>query len=206
MNPARVRKVGGLILAAGEGRRLGRIKPLVRHRGRYLLDHAVAMLADAGCAPILVVLGAHAEEIERAALSPPSSPSVSVVRNPAWATGLGSSFRAGLAAYADVTPPVDAVVIAQVDQPFLTPETVRRLLAAFHGGAPAAVPTYGGRPGTPVLLGRAHWAAAAATAIGDVGARPFLRSHPDLVTLVPCEDTGSPTDIDRPADLSALTD
>lgn len=205
MTDALAVRVGGLVLAAGEGRRLGRIKPLVRHRGRYLIEHAIALLADGGCAPIVVVLGAHADEIERATLSPPPA-ATSVVRNPDWASGLGSSFRAGLAACETITPPVDAVVIGQVDQPFLTTETVRRLVAAHTTGAAAAVPTYAGQPGTPVLLSRTHWPAAAATATGDVGARPFLRSHPDLVTYVACDDTGSPADIDRPEDLTGLAD
>jgi CTP:molybdopterin cytidylyltransferase MocA len=42
-------------------------------------------------------------------------------------------------------------------------------------------------------------------AAGDVGARPFLRAHPDLVTLVECADTGQPDDLDTPADLARLT-
>lgn len=197
--------VGGLVLAAGAGSRLGRVKPLVRHRGRFLLDHAITMLANAGCAPVLVVLGAYADEIERSALTPPPA-GVSVVRNPDWETGLGSSFRAGLTACANVDPPVDAVVIAQVDQPFLTAATVRRLLDAFAAGATAVVPTYAERPGTPVLLGRAHWAAAMASATGDAGARRFLRAHPEVVTYVRCDGTGSPADIDHPGDLAKLGD
>jgi nicotine blue oxidoreductase len=53
-----------------------------------------------------------------------------------------------------------------------------------------------------VLIGREHWPEVLAMATGDVGARPFLRAHPDLVTLVECGDVGRPDDIDSPEDLA----
>ena len=43
-----------------------------------------------------------------------------------------------------------------------------------------------------------------ALAVGDAGARPFLRAHPDLVTLVECGDTGQPDDLDTRSDLDRL--
>ena len=64
---------------------------------------------------------------------------------------------------------------------------------------------YAGKPRNPVLLARAHWPRAMELAVGDVGARPFLRAYPELVTLVECGDTGRPDDIDTPADLARIT-
>jgi nicotine blue oxidoreductase len=66
------------------------------------------------------------------------------------------------------------------------------------------VAAYDGRPRNPVLVGREHWAAVADMATGDMGARPFLRAHPELVTHVECGDTGSPLDIDTPEDLARV--
>ena len=97
-----------------------------------------------------------------------------------------------------------AAVIALVDQPLVGPESVRRLIAAFAAGARVAVAAYAGAPRNPVLLAREHWAEVAALAVGDAGARPFLRAHPDLVTLVECGDTGSPDDLDTRSDLDRL--
>jgi nicotine blue oxidoreductase len=81
---------------------------------------------------------------------------------------------------------------------------VARLIAAYRDGASVVVAAYDGRPRNPVLLAREHWPAAIALAAGDVGARPFLRAHPELVTLVECADTGRPDDVDTPEDLARI--
>ncbi len=125
-----------------------------------------------------------------------------MVHNPDWPTGMGSSLAVGLRAVPDGCP---AAVVALVDQPLIGAAAVRRLIAAHAAGAAVAVAAYQGRPRNPVLLAREHWPEVIALAAGDVGARPFLRAHPDLVTLVECADTGQPDDLDTPADLARLT-
>jgi nicotine blue oxidoreductase len=112
---------------------------------------------------------------------------------------MAASLRAGLAA-------VDgqACVVALVDQPGVTPAAVERLRAAHRDGARAAVATYAGRPRNPVLLDRSVWADVAASATGDEGARPWLRTRADLVVHVDCTDVGTPDDVDTPQDLAAL--
>ena len=81
---------------------------------------------------------------------------------------------------------------------------VRRLITAYQKGASVAVAAYHGQPRNPVLIAREHWPAVLALATGDTGARPFLRAYPELVTLVECGDTGSPDDVDTPADLARV--
>jgi CTP:molybdopterin cytidylyltransferase MocA len=115
---------------------------------------------------------------------------------------MGSSLAVGLGA---VPPTSGAAVIALVDQPLVGPEAVRRLIAAYCDGAAVAVAAYRGQARNPVLLAREHWAEVIERAVGDVGARPFLRAHPELVTLVESGDTGDPADADTPADLAAFT-
>ena len=95
-------------------------------------------------------------------------------------------------------------MIALADQPLVGPRAVQRLIDAFAEGAPVVVAAYDGRPRNPVLIGREHWTAVADLATGDMGARPFLRAHPELVTLVECADTGSPLDVDTPEDLARV--
>ncbi|TYK47898.1 nucleotidyltransferase family protein [Actinomadura decatromicini] len=181
----------GLLLAAGEGSRLGRPKATLELDGERLVDRGVRMLRDAGCSPVLVVTGAEPIEVIGAV----------VVPNADWRDGMGSSLRAGLAA---LPPGCPAVAIALVDQPLVTAEAVRRLLAARAAGASIAVASYGGAPRNPVVLAAEHFGPVAEAAVGDVGARGFLRAHPELVTAVPCDDVAAPDDIDTPEDLAAF--
>ncbi|MEV6304001.1 nucleotidyltransferase family protein [Actinoplanes sp. NPDC051861] len=177
--------VAGLVLAAGAGRRYGMPKALARHHGRLFVEHAADVLLEAGCDPVLVVLGAAADDVVAAAPDLPG-----VVVNPDWATGMASSLKAGLAALN-----ADAVVILLVDMPGVTAEAVRRIAAHAAPGA-LVMGGYGDRRGHPVLLGREHWAGVAASATGDRGARDYLRTHD--VTVVPVGDVADDTDIDHP--------
>jgi CTP:molybdopterin cytidylyltransferase MocA len=184
-------RVAGVLLAAGEGRRLGNPKALVELGGVRLIDRGVALLREGGTAPVVAVLGAAVVELL----------GVITVHNPDWRTGMGSSLAAGLGS---VPVSAEAAVVALVDQPLVGSGSVRRLIAAYRAGARVAVAAYHGQPRNPVLLAREHWSAAIALAAGDVGARPFLRAHPDLVTLVECADTGRPDDVDTPEDLARI--
>jgi nicotine blue oxidoreductase len=191
-------RVAGLVLAAGGGSRYGSPKALVRLRGRLLVERAVELLAAGGCDPVVVVLGAAADQVLAAARLPRTG--VRTVVNPDWPTGMGSSLRVGLAA---VPAEAEAVVVTLVDTPGLGPESVRRLVTA-GGPDGAAQATYGGRRGHPVLLGRTVIAEVAAAATGDRGAGPWLAAHPERVRLVPCDGTGDPRDVDVPDDLAAV--
>ncbi|MCC3767339.1 NTP transferase domain-containing protein [Streptomyces sp. UNOC14_S4] len=191
--------VAGLLLAAGAGRRLGgRPKALLEHRGRPLIEHAARALRDGGCVPRYVVLGAAAEDVRARA----ELPGCVLVDNPDWATGMGSSLRAGLAALASTD--ATAVLVTLVDQPRVGAAAVARLLAAHRAGAELAAATYEGERGHPVLFAREHWAGVARSAEGDRGARAYLREHAARVTPVECADVADPTDIDTPEDLPLL--
>ena len=197
--------VAGVLLAAGEGSRFGQPKALVELNGQTLAERGVGLLRAGGADPILVVTGAVPLELD----------GTLTVDNPQWRTGMGSSLRAALQALTeagrgpDAGPDaglgIGAVVVALADQPLVGAEAVARLIAAYRDGATVAVAAYDGQPRNPVLLAREHWAEVIATAVGDQGARTFLRTRPELVTLVECGDTGRPDDIDTPADLARIT-
>ena len=188
--------VAGLLLAAGAGTRFGRPKALVRFEGELLVERGVRLLAEGGCDPVLVVLGAQADVVQEAAAL------ADVVVATDWKRGMGASLRAGL--HALQHRPVDACVVALADQPGIGAEAVKRLLAAHAAGAVAAVATYDGAARNPVLLSKPTWNDVAALAVGDAGARSWLRAHPDQVTAVACDGTGTPLDIDTPDDLARL--
>ncbi len=189
-----------MLLAAGEGSRLGRPKALVEFRGQTLAERGVRTLRAGGADPILVVTGAVPIRLER----------TRTVYNERWRTGMGSSLRAALLA---LTEPgalaaegadVGAVVVALADQPLVGAGAVERLIAAYRDGASVVVAAYDGRPRNPVLLAREHWPEVIAAAVGDQGARAFLRARADLVTPIECGDTGSPDDIDTAEDLERV--
>ncbi|MBE9376120.1 nucleotidyltransferase family protein [Saccharopolyspora sp. HNM0983] len=189
-------EVAGIVLAAGAGRRFGMPKALVEHRGSLLVDRALAVLADGGCAPVAVVLGASADEVlDRAQL-----PGAVIVHNRLWPSGMGSSLRAGLDRLAETS--CAAAVVLPVDMPGVTSAAVRRLRA--HAGPDSlAAASYAGMRGHPVLLGARHWPGVRAAATGDAGARGYLRERE--VTLVGCDDVSEGFDVDQPGDLDEVT-
>jgi CTP:molybdopterin cytidylyltransferase MocA len=190
--------VAGVVLAAGAGRRLGQPKALVELGGQLLVERAIRTATDGGCSPVIVVLGSHADDVLSRARLGAAHPVVA----DDWSTGMGASLRAGIAA-ADAMGS-DAIAVMLVDQPRIGPEALRRLTAAWQAGAVAAVATYDGQPRNPAVLDRSIWAAVSAAATGDVGARGWLREHPDQVVEVACDGTGDPVDIDTPLDLEAF--
>lgn len=189
--------VAGLLLAAGAGSRMGGPKALLELDGELLVQRGIRLLREGGCAPVLVVVGAAAEQVR------PLCTGARVVEAPDWATGMAASLRAGLAAL-DADPDVAACVVALVDQPLVTAAAVTRLVAAHEAGARAAVASYAGRARNPVILDRSVWLGVSASANGDQGARAWLGEHPELVVDVDCTDTGSPDDLDTPQDLERL--
>ena len=184
-----VTRVAGILLAAGDGSRLGQPKATVELAGSTLAERGVELLRDGGADPVIVVTGAVPVEL----------PGVVSVHNPDWLTGMGSSLVTGLRA---LEGGAAAAVVALADQPLIGAEAVRRLISAHAGGATVAVATYDGRPRNPVLIDRVHWPAVIELATGDTGARAFLRARPGLVTQVECGDTGSPDDVDTAEDLA----
>jgi nicotine blue oxidoreductase len=187
-----------VVLAAGAGKRFGGPKALVRLDGELLVDRAIGVAWAAGCAPVVVVLGAAAGDVTRQARLDDAI----VIVNDDYVTGIGSSLRCGLAALGDSG--ASAAVMLLVDQPRVGPQAVRRLIDAWRDGALAVVAAYGEQPRNPVLLDATTWPEVSASAHGDVGARDWLRAHADDVVLVACDDLGSDIDIDTPDDLRRL--
>jgi nicotine blue oxidoreductase len=152
--------------------------------GERLVDRAVHVLRDAGCEPVVVVLGAWVGRVDDADIA---------VVNDDWATGMGSSLRLGLDTL--VGTEAERVVVTLVDLPGLTAEAVARLVDL---DADLAQATYDGVRGHPVLLGRSHWEGVSGTATGDRGARAYLAER--AVALVEVGDVASGDDLDvRPA-------
>ena len=183
-------RVAGLLLAAGAGRRFGSPKALVPLNGRLFVESAAELLKTAGCDPVVVVLGAQADVVRAKA----SLDGVTVVDNPHWDTGMGSSLRTGLHAIGTA----DAVVVLPVDTPGVTVAALHRLMALAAPDTLARA-VYRGEIGHPVLIGSGHFAGVMASAAGDQGARDYLKAN--TVRHVECSDVADGADVDLPDDL-----
>jgi nicotine blue oxidoreductase len=176
-------RVAGVLLAAGAGTRYGMPKVLAQ-QGEWL-ERAVSALTGGGCDDVVVVLGA-----ATVALPAPARP----VTADDWADGMSASVRAGIEAAGEA----QWAVVHTVDTPDIGADVVARVLAAARAATSGlARATYDRRPGHPVVVERAHWPELLARLSGDVGAGPFLRSRPDVVT-VECADLATGRDIDEP--------
>jgi CTP:molybdopterin cytidylyltransferase MocA len=194
VTPASTANVAGVLLAAGEGRRYGRPKALVRDEaGVPWLASAANVLLDGGCAPVVAARGASAAGAE--ALLPDPAGAVTHVLADGWQEGMGVSLRVGLAAAAELRPQPAAVLIGLVDTPGVTREVVARVLDLASPDVLAQA-AYGGQPGHPVLIGRNHWSGVREVAVGDRGARDYLRERE--VVRVECGDIGDGRDVDLP--------
>lgn len=187
-----------VLLAAGAGRRMGMPKALLHHPdGTPWVASAAQTLRAGGCEPVLAVVGAQAQDVE-ALLGQHAIP----VHCLGWQEGMSASLRCGVAAARRAVPDADAVLVALVDTPGVTPDVVARL-AAHAAPAVLARATYGGAAGYPMLLGRDHLDAVLATATGDDVLSGYLGEQADVMLLIECGDVGSGEDVDAPR-LAAL--
>jgi molybdenum cofactor cytidylyltransferase/nicotine blue oxidoreductase len=170
---------------------MGQPKALVRDAdGASWLQHAVEVLGDGGCDGVTVVLGAGADEAVRLL----DGLGVDVVVAHEWEEGMSASLRSGLESLQGSD--AGAALVSLVDLPDLTAAVVRRVLSEREGDEALARASYHGRPGHPVLLGRAHWPGVVQSAHGDAGARDYLADQD--TALVECGDLASGVDVDTP--------
>ena len=191
--------IAGLILAAGESSRMGIDKATLTYRGRTFLETIVQTLGEGDIERIVVVLGHHAQEIQRQI----KVEAAQVVINPDYRSGQTSSLQAGLRSL--IADDLEAIILCLVDHPAVCAETVRRLVATFrHSGAPVVIPTYQGRRGHPVLIGRQvfHELLDLPT---DVGANSVVRRYRPATQFVEVDDEGAVIDVDDPESYQRLT-
>jgi CTP:molybdopterin cytidylyltransferase MocA len=169
-----------VVLAAGEGRRFGGVKQLHLVSNRPMLELVLDAAASSGIECRLVVLGAHAEVI----LAEVDLHGARSVTSDRWSDGQAASLIDGLAA---LPGEVTEAVVVLGDGPGLSPEAIRRVLAA-GGGVRAA--DYGAGRSHPVVLPRSAW-----RDLPGSGETPG-RTLP--ATLVDCSDLPPPGDIDTP--------
>jgi CTP:molybdopterin cytidylyltransferase MocA/predicted O-methyltransferase YrrM len=188
-------RVVAVVLAAGEGRRMGGPKALLPLGETTFLAHACRLLARPGVASVVAVVGAEAERVRAGAGLPPGA---TVVVNDRWREGMLSSVGRGLDAAE--AGGADAVLLHPVDHPLVQPSTIDRVIQALSASAPIAVPTWDGRRGHPGGFHRSVFGELRA-APPDRGARAVLAADPGRVAHV-AGDPGCLVGIDTPEDYA----
>jgi len=182
----------GLILAAGESRRMGSPKALLPYRDTTFLDALCRLLAEQ-CSPVVVVLGASADEIRAR-----STGAVLFVVNADYRSGMTTSMQCGLRV---VPPAAEGVLFTLVDHPAVAPETVRSLLSPPF--PLLRVPRYQGRRGHPIWFSREL--IPEFLALGNDGAaRDVVHRHRERTEFLDLDDAGIVADIDDPEAYRAL--
>jgi molybdenum cofactor cytidylyltransferase len=187
-----------VILAAGASTRMGVPKQLLPYRGRTLVRQAVEAALGSTCRPVVVVLGAKADQIQPEL----EEYSVQIVQNPHWAEGLGSSIRAGVEALVSGADPPEAVVLALCDQPRVCSDDIQALATAYASTKhPVIASQYAGTLGVPALFAQPVLPELLRLA-GDAGAKQVIQRHLATVWPVPCPHAA--IDLDTLVDYEAI--
>lgn len=198
--------VAAAVLAAGGSSRFGAPKQLALVEGQTLVERATRCALESGARQVLVVTGAHADEVA-AALVPLRAEHghLHLLHNADWAEGQSSSLRQAVHFLLAQPHPPEALLCLPVDQPWLEAALLRRLVHAWRSGADLAAPVVDGAVrGAPAIFDRSLLAELQAVE-GDKGGRDLLRRHAErLVTLPVAAHTL--LDVDVPADLPGASD
>jgi len=187
-----MKRVEGLVLAAGKSQRMGRPKPLLRVFGQTFLEHIVSEARQSELIGVKIILGHLADIILK------SMPQfeADIVINPAYEQGQLSSLIQGLKAIQGHS--IDGVMLFLVDHPFVSRNVINKLLQSYsEHDQPVVVPTFRGRRGHPLIFGRELFSELINAPL-DRGAVSVVRKHQEDVLSIEVGEEGVLIDIDTP--------
>jgi molybdenum cofactor cytidylyltransferase len=191
----------GIILAAGESKRFGEPKQLLRLGGRFLIEWVLQAALESDLDRVVLVLGCEQGRIRNRLLKWFAHPKCAVRLNADYREGLSTSLKAGLAGIARDFP---SVMFLLGDQPMVTAALIDLLLRRFALSEKSiCVPAHRGIRGNPVLFAKPHYPAILNLS-GDTGARDLITAHPEQVLSVEVPDPLIFLDIDRREDAARI--
>ena len=192
-------RIGAVLLAAGEGRRMGGVaKALIRLQGVPLISRHLVALSGAGIDEVVVVTGYARYAVEEQV----RSYVVTLAHNDAHADGQDGSVRVGLAA---LSGGFDAVIIMPADQPLIGASDLTELIGAFkkRPAGHVVVPMVNGQRGNPIILDEVALARILASDV-SLGCRHLTERQPELVHPYESANTRFITDLDTVEDVRQL--
>jgi len=187
-----MKKVVGLILAAGKSERMGRPKALLPFLGSCFLTHILTEAAHSDLTEVKVVLGHHVEAILQALAE--IKPKTLV--NPNYEYGQLSSLQCGLKHLSSAG--IDGVMVFLIDHPMIHRGLVNQLIETFtENDSPIVIPSFEHRRGHPMIIGVELFAELLAAPL-DRGAVNVVRKHADEILHLEVDEPGVLVDIDTP--------
>jgi molybdenum cofactor cytidylyltransferase len=188
------RRIEGIILAAGESRRMGFPKPLLKIGEQAFIEHIAETMLTV-VPRLVIVIGAHRERVRTAI---PHDQRIAIVENPNYLHGQLSSLKVGLSA---ILPDSTGALVHLGDHPTVRAATFRAVADSYNRtGTPITIARYGGRRGHPVMFDRSVFGELLSAPEGE-GARYVVNADPSRVAYVDLDDPGVSLDLDTPADL-----
>jgi molybdenum cofactor cytidylyltransferase len=189
------KQLEGIILAAGESRRMGYPKPLLKIGGQTFIERIVeSMLAVVP--RVVIVLGAHSDRV-RAAI--PRDARITIVENPNYSGGQLSSLKVGLGA---IQQHSTGAMVHLGDHPVVRIETFQAMADSYNqNGKPIVIARHDGHRGHPVIFDRAIFAELQTAPEGE-GARHVVNTDASRIAYVDLDDPGINLDLDLPSDLA----
>ncbi|WP_028526879.1 nucleotidyltransferase family protein [Runella limosa] len=193
-------KIGIIILAAGESKRMGSPKQLLQIEGKSLIHRTAEIALATDCYPVVMVIGANKPQIAPEIVDLP----LTIIDNPMWHEGMSSSVKIGLAGVYMTYKEVEAVIILVCDQPYLSVSLLERMVEIYTTKKPRLIACrYGEELGVPALFDRTLFEELLDLK-GDKGAKPVLMKHLDEAHILQFE-AGS-IDLDTPDEYQAFLD
>ncbi|MGD8386470.1 MAG: nucleotidyltransferase family protein [Desulfobacteraceae bacterium] len=191
--------MAGIVLAAGESRRMGQPKQLLSAGGETLLNRVLGQALNACLDPVVLVLGFESGRIQSSLGALYHHPKLLLVENPWFREGMSTSLISGLAA---VEHDRDHIMVLLGDMPHVTSSLMNRLCnETIASGCPLGAVTVRGRRSLPVVIGRPLYEEVW-NLTGDEGARSLFQRHPDWVCRVETEGEYDDMDVDTPEDFT----
>lgn len=192
--------ITGLILAAGQSKRLGGVKPLLLHETSTLIEFVIANYRASKIDNLILVLG---HDARRVVQKIPIA-GLRVVINPTPSLGMSTSIQRGMA---HLAPRSDALMIAMGDMPLIGPDTINQMIAAFDKSKKGiAVPVYDKKRGHPVIFDQKTYFDSLLELRGDVGAKEILEANPKDILEVKVKTEGVLIDVDTREDWDNIRD
>jgi molybdenum cofactor cytidylyltransferase len=198
MLPHSKSQIGAVILAAGGSSRFGQPKQLLPFRGKTLVRRIVDAATQAGCSPVIVVVGSDREKV----IAELSSTNAVIVENDNWQRGIGSSIRSGIRGLIKSTPDVDAAVLLVCDQPAVDARVIQRLVKLRETTNESVIASrYADTLGVPAIFDRSFFLELLSLD-NEIGAKSIILRNRDRV--IPIAFAQGDIDVDSRHDWEKL--